>query len=147
MPWVKAIHIVCVVLWLGNFVVTGVWSARRVRRRYGGAPPVRRARDPVHGRRFHADLRCRRRRQRLRARGARARAGARCRLDAKATLAILAAATLVWLGVLLPLEVTMLRQTSAGRSATVSFALWSIAGWGITLALFAVIYLMVAKPV
>lgn len=146
MPWVKAIHIVCVVLWLGNFVVTGVWSARAFA---AGTAALRRfaAReilftDAVFTLIFGAAVVV----------SGFALAG----LEhvpvlgaawTRATLAILAAATLVWLGVLLPLEVTMLRQTSAGRSATVSFALWSIAGWGITLALFAVIYLMVAKPV
>jgi uncharacterized membrane protein len=146
MAWVKAIHIACVVVWLGNFVVTGLWSARAFA---GSDAALRRfaareilVTDALFTLLFGAGVVI-----------SGFALAALERVDVLAVawtrdaLAILAAATLAWLGILLPLEVTLLRRTAAGRPAAAPFAAWSAVGWAVTLGLFAVIYLMVAKPV
>jgi len=55
------------------------------------------------------------------------------------------AAGMVWLCVLLPLELKM-RSPASSDGLRRTFLCWNIVGWAVTLALFAIIYVMVQKP-
>jgi uncharacterized membrane protein len=141
----KTLHIASAVVWLGNFVVTGVWSMRALR----SSNDVRRfaAREILFtDLLFTASF------------GSAvtltgillARAESIPLLQTlwtRTALAVVAASGVLWLSVLLPLELRMKRAARTddpgfGRL----FVIWSIIGWAVTLALFAVIYLMVSKP-
>ena len=148
MPWLKTVHILCAVVWLGNFVVTGVWSVRAFATRNGiiRAFATREilATDIVFTVVFGAAV---------------TMSGiALAQNDGIAVWATLwtrvalegmAAAAVVWLGLLLPLELRMhaLAKTGSddGRLKRL-FLLWNAAGWSVTLALCGIIYLMVAQP-
>lgn len=144
---VKTLHIAAAVLWLGNFVVTGVWSIRAFLTR---SPELRRfaVREilftdacftliggalvimsglwlaslesiPAWSTRWTRDA-----------------------------LVVAVASAMVWLAVLLPLELRMRRLAAAREDAQLvpAFVWWNAWGWIVTLALFFIIYLMVAKP-
>lgn len=147
MAIVKTLHIIAAVLWLGNFVVTGLWSIRafamrsRDLRRFavreilftdalftllGGALVIMSGlllasieSIPPWTTRWTRDA-----------------------------LVIASASGAVWLAVLLPLELRMRKTAATGDDAQLvrTFAWWNAAGWAVTLALFFIIYLMVAKP-
>jgi uncharacterized membrane protein len=141
----KTLHIVSAVLWLGNFVVTGIWALRSWRESrdvrvfatreilftdlvftlaFGSAVVIsglllakNEGIDVLHA------------------------------MWTAAALGIVIVCGIVWCAVLLPLE---LRLHAAARSGAASyrglFVAWNVVGWLLTLALFSVIYLMVAKP-
>ena len=148
MELLEVFHIVCAVLWLGNFVLTGLWSVRAFRTKdralqhfaageilftdaiftlvFGTAVTVT---GMALAAAEHIDL-------------------WHTRWTATA-LALVIVAGVGWLAVLVPAQFAMLRLTRAeGNAARVqrAFLRWNIAGWAITLVLFFVIYLMVAKP-
>lgn len=146
MALLKTLHIACAVLWLGNFALTGVWSARAFRTRnsmlrifavreilftdiiftavFGTAVTV----TGIALANFESV------------------AIWQTRWTALA-LGIVIASGGIWLAVLLPLELRM-RAAAATGAASIGrlFLLWNIVGWIVTLALFGVIYLMVGKP-
>ncbi len=145
---VKTLHIICAVLWLGNFVVTGVWSLRAFATRdallarfatreilftdllftfVGGSAVI------MSGLGLAA----------LQGLSPLALAWTR---DA---LIVAVASGVLWLALLLPIEVRMRRlaRSSDGAALRRTFVWWNVVGWSITVALFSVIYLMVAKPV
>ena len=146
MPLLKTIHIVCAVLWLGNFALTGVWSARAFAARntilrmfavreilftdiiftavFGTAVTVTGI--------ALANLE---------------NVGIWQTRWTAFALAIVIASGVIWLAVLLPLELRMRAAAATGGTLLGRlFIVWSIAGWIVTLALFGVIYLMVSKP-
>jgi uncharacterized membrane protein len=143
----KTLHVAAAVLWLGNFAVTGVWALRAYFARdktlfafatreilftdvlftacFGGAVVASgvalahlEGLDPVRV------------------------------LWTRRALEIVIFGGLMWLGVLLPVELMMRRRARNGSPGLPAlFAVWNAAGWLVTLALFSVIYLMIAKPV
>jgi uncharacterized membrane protein len=148
MTVLKTIHVICGVLWLGNFAITGIWSARAFLARdaalerfavreilftdavftlIGGAAVV------MSGL-FLAGME---------------QIAAWSTAWTRDALIVAVGSAIIWLAVLLPLEFRMRRLAAAGpRELLVrDFIAWSIVGWLITVALFGVIYLMVAKPV
>ncbi len=148
MLWLKTLHVICVVLWLGNFVVTGLWSVRAFAARDGAlrAFAIREIlfTDAVF------TLVC----------------GAAVTISGivlalhdgvalwstfwtRTALETIIACGIVWLVVLLPLEVRMRAFAAGPAQATLqrAFIAWNIVGWMVTVALFWVIYLMVARPV
>ena len=147
MALLKTLHVMCAVLWLGNFAVTGVWSIRAftsrqaLLRRFAAREIL--FTDVVFTLIFGAAVII---------------SGLRlASVEAIAPLAtawtrdalfVSVLAGLAWLAVLLPLELRMKRltETEIGDGITTLFLWWNIAGWLLTLALFGVIYLMVAKP-
>ena len=141
----KSLHVASAVIWLGNFVVTGVWSARAFGSRrddlkafaareiiftdvlftlvFGTAVVVSGiALASIEGVAVWSTM------------------------WTRAALIVVIAAGVLWLGVMLPLEITMLRATAIARPMGRTFLAWNVVGWGLTLALFAVIFLMVQKP-
>ncbi|MDQ2864804.1 MAG: DUF2269 domain-containing protein [Candidatus Eremiobacteraeota bacterium] len=146
MVWLKTLHVIGAIVWLGNFVVTGVWSARA----FASRRPELRAfavreilfTDAVFTLAFGSAVV---------ASGIALAASERIALWAtlwtRAALEIVIAAGIVWLAVLLPLEIGMRRQIAAGSSKLGrSFVWWNVAGWAVTLALFCVVYIMFQKP-
>lgn len=142
----KTLHVCAAVLWLGNFAVTGIWALRAVAERnaelrgfaareilftdavftlcFGSAVVVT---GLLLARTEHVAV--------LQT------------LWTRTALEIVAAAGVLWMGVLLPLEVKMYRAARAGLAIAKAFAYWNAVGWTLTLALFSVIYLMIARPV
>ncbi len=142
----KTFHIIAAILWLGNFAVTGVWSARafasrdRLLRAFA-------AREILFTDIIFTFF------------GAAAVVGSGTALAGmenvpiwstawtRYALVTVVASALVWVAVLLPLELRMRRQARSDDPALDrTFALWSIAGILVTVATFAVVYLMVVKP-
>jgi hypothetical protein len=146
MALVKTLHIASVVLWLGNFVLTGVWSTRAVTR--GDLALCRFAAveilftDAAFTFVFGAGVVIT---------GVLLAGMEHVTIFGTAwtreAIEIVAAATLIWLAILLPIEIFMLRAARAGTWSARLFAWWAGVGTLVTLALFWVIYLMVAKPV
>jgi uncharacterized membrane protein len=149
MVFLKSLHVASAVLWLGNFVVTGIWSLRAfatkesVLRRFavreilftdliftfvmGGAVTM----------------------SGLGLAGIEGVAAWGTFWTRTALLTAIGSGVL-WLAILLPLELRMRTLAATGRAEgdlMRAFVWWNIGGWAITVALFAVIYLMVAKPV
>jgi uncharacterized membrane protein len=140
------LHVAAAVLWLGNFVVTGVWALRAFVSRdralaafaareilftdamftliFGSAVVIT---GLVLAQRLHIDL-----------------TTTRWIRDA---LAAVVACGVVWAAVLVPIEVRLFIRTKQGVPVQKLFVAWNVIGWGVTAVLFAVIYLMIAKPV
>ena len=143
----KTIHVACGALWLGNFVVTGIWSIRAFASKsaelrafavreilftdlvftfVAGALVVMSGSllTSIEGIPLWATAWTR---------------------DA---LLIAVASGVIWLAVLVPLELRMKRLAASRRSAELqrSFIWWNIGGWSVTVALFFIIYLMLGKP-
>ena len=148
MPILESLHVVAGVLWLGNFVVTGIWAARAFR---SGDERLRRFAvreilftDIIFTLIFGTAV---------------ITSGLALASDLKIApwqtawtrdaLGIAIGSGIVWLAVLVPLEIQMERRARAGDDAALArpFLAWSIVGWAVTLALFSIIYLMLAKPV
>jgi len=142
----KTLHVVAAILWLGNFAVTGVWALRALLRRRPALAAF------AAGEILFTDL--------LftlgfgsavvvsgivlaQAEGIAALATAWTRL----ALVVVVASGAVWLLALLPIELTMYRRSLENASFGKLFLLWNVIGWLLTVALFCVVYLMVAKPV
>ncbi|MDE2480987.1 MAG: DUF2269 family protein [bacterium] len=145
---VKTLHVICAVLWLGNFVVTGVWSLRAFALRdaalarfatreilftdllftfVGGSAVV------------------------MSGLGLAALEGISPWATAWTRGALLTsiASGIAWIALLLPIELRMRRLAEGGDDLALRkvFVWWNVVGWAITVALFSIIYLMVAKPV
>ncbi len=148
MLWLKTLHVICAVLWLGNFAVTGTWSVRAFAARndvlqtfatreilftdviftltFGTAVTVSGIALALHdGVALWATF------------------------WTRTALGIVIGSGLAWLFVLLPLELCMRTLVAHGASAALrrAFVAWNVIGWAVTIALFWVIYLMVARPV
>ena len=147
MAALETLHIACAVLWLGNFVVTGFWS---VRAWTSGSAPLRAfaareivATDLAFTLVFGAAVT-------ISGFALAAREGIAplATLWTRTALEILAACGVLWIAVLLPLELRMRALATRGEDARFgrAFAWWNAVGWTITVALFAIIYLMVGKP-
>ena len=145
MAWLEALHIACAVLWLGNFVVTGVWALRAWAFRDAQVSAFFTREilftDAVFTLCFAAGVTA----------SGMVLASAEGvvilqTLWTRTAIAIVAGAALVWLAVLLPIEISMHRRARTGQSIARLFAVWNCVGWLVSIALFAVIYLMVAKP-
>lgn len=147
MTLLKTLHVAAAILWLGNFAVTGVWALRAYFARdhalfafatreilftdilftacFGGAVVASgialahvEGFDPVRV------------------------------LWTRWALEIVIIGGVMWLGVLLPVELMMRRRARNGAPGLPAlFAVWNAAGWLVTVALFSVTYLMIAKPV
>ena len=142
------LHIATAVLWLGNFVITGIWSIRAFT---SGSAELRRfaAREilftdvlftfGVGAAVIMSGL------------GLAAMEG----MDpwavvwTRMALFTTIGSGVAWLALLLPLEFRLKRLTKGEnvRAATQTFIWWNLIGWLITIALFSVIYLMVARPI
>lgn len=142
----ETLHVAAAVLWLGNFAVTGIWALRAALARNAGVFAFA-AREILFtdavftfvfgatvvvsglalGRVEHLDV--------------------LHLLWTRAALTIVVLSGVVWLAVLLPLEIAIYRGALAGTTRMRLFAAWNVLGWLVTAALFAVIYLMIAKPV
>ncbi|MGC8486254.1 MAG: DUF2269 family protein [Candidatus Baltobacteraceae bacterium] len=148
MPILESLHVAAGVLWLGNFVVTGIWATRAFR---SGDERLRRFAireilftDVLFTLIFGTAVIT-----------SGLALAARLHIDPWQTawtrdaLAIAIGSGVLWLAVLVPLEVRMDRRARAGDDAALArpFLAWSIVGWAVTLALFSIIYLMLAKPV
>ncbi|HEY3674359.1 MAG TPA: DUF2269 family protein [Candidatus Tumulicola sp.] len=140
------LHVASAVLWLGNFAVTGVWALRAFMSRdrtlaafaareilftdatftliFGSAVVVT---GLVLAQRLHIDV-------------------ATTRWIREALIAVIACGV-VWAIVLVPIELRLFVRTKQGLPAGRLFAAWNVIGWSVTAVLFAVIYLMIAKPV
>ncbi|HET9029569.1 MAG TPA: DUF2269 family protein [Candidatus Aquilonibacter sp.] len=143
----KTLHIAAAVLWLGNFVVTGVWSIRAF---LSGERSLERFAtreilftDAIFTLGFGSAVVA----SGLILASMEGVAALATRWTATA-LAVAVASGIVWLVLLLPLELRMHRLSATNQAGTLRrlFLIWNLAGWAVTLALFAVIYLMVAKP-
>jgi len=143
----ESLHVAAGVLWLGNFVVTGIWATRAFR---SGDKRLRRFAvreilftDIIFTLIFGTAVITTG--LALASRLGIAPWGTAWTRDA---LGIAIGSGVVWLTILVPLELHMERRARAGDDAALSrpFLAWSIVGWAITLALFAIIYLMLAKP-
>lgn len=142
----KTFHIIAAVLWLGNFAVTGVWSARA----FASRDRLLRAfatREILFTDIVFTLL------------GALAVVGSGMALAGmehvpvwstlwtRDALLTVVASALVWAAVLIPLELRMRKQAlRADDALDRTFFLWSVGGIVVTVAVFAVIYLMVVKP-
>ena len=148
MPILESLHVAAGVLWLGNFVVTGIWATRAFR---SGDERLRRFAvreilftDIIFTLIFGSAVIT-----------SGLALAARLGIDPWQTLwtrdalAIAIASGVLWLAVLVPIEIHMERRARAGESAALTrpFLAWSIVGWTVTLALFSIIYFMLAKPV
>lgn len=146
MPLLETLHVAAAVLWLGNFVVTGVWSLRAFAQR-DGALRAFAAReilftDLVFTLLFGSAV--------VISGLVLARSESLRVLDAfwtRTALEVVGASGIVWLAVLLPLEIVMYNRARGGRAIGSIFAWWNIVGWLVTAALFCIVYLMIAKPV
>lgn len=139
---VKTLHIACAVLWLGNFVVTGVWSVRA----FATREPALRAfavREIIFtdivftlllgsavitsgiGLAFMEGF------------------NPWAVFWTRLALVLAIASGVVWLALLVPLE---LKMRSATGALVRQFVWWNAGGWLVTVVLFFIIYLMVAKP-
>lgn len=147
MSILKSIHIAAAVLWLGNFVVTGIWSARAFAT--GNAElrtfAVREIllTDVLFTAVFGAAVT-------VSGISLASSEGIAVwhTMWTSAALWVVIGAGLTWLAVLLPLELRMRRLALNRDDATLGrlFVLWNIIGWLVTIGLFGVIYLMVGKP-
>jgi uncharacterized membrane protein len=146
MALLLTLHVASAVLWLGNFAVTGVWALRAFMSRdrtlaafaareilftdatftliFGSAVVVT---GLVLAQRLHFDI-------------------ATTRWIRDALVAVIACGA-IWAAVLVPIEVKLLVRTKRGLPVQKLFAVWNVLGWSVTVVLFAVIYLMIAKPV
>lgn len=146
MAWLTTLHVASAVLWLGNFAITGVWALRAFASRdrslaefaareivftdavftlvFGSAVVVT---GLLLAQRLHLDV-----------------ATTRWLRDA---LVAVAASGIVWIAVLVPIEMRLLVSTRRGNPSRNLFLAWNAIGWTVTAVLFAVIYLMIAKPV
>lgn len=142
----QALHVAAAVLWLGNFVVTGVWSARAVAAHRVELEAFA-AREILFTDALFTLLL-----------GAAVTVSGIALARSEGTgvwqtawtrgaLEIVLGAGFVWIAALLPLEVAMYRRTSRGIAMGGLFRAWSILGWAVTACLFSIIYLMFAKPV
>ena len=142
----KTIHIIAAIVWLGNFVVTGVWSARAF------ASGDSRLRAFAAGEILFTDWV-------FTLVGAAAVIGSGMALAGMEGIPVFSTlwtrdafitatgSGIVWAAVLLPLELRMRRLAGTGDPAVNgAFTRWSIVGVILTVALLAVVYLMVAKP-
>lgn len=143
----KTFHIIAAVLWLGNFAVTGVWSARA----FASRDRLLRAfatREIIFTDVIFTLI------------GAVAVVGSGMALAGMESIPVFStlwtrdalftviASGLVWAAVLIPLELKMKRLAKTDDAALDrTFTLWSVFGAIVTIATFSVIYLMVAKPV
>jgi uncharacterized membrane protein len=140
------LHVASAVLWLGNFAVTGVWALRAFMSRdralavfaareilftdatftliFGSAVVVT---GLVLAQRLHFDI-------------------ATTRWIREALVAVIACGA-IWAAVLVPIEVRLFVRTKRGLPVRKLFAVWNVVGWSVTVVLFVVIYLMIAKPV
>jgi uncharacterized membrane protein len=148
MTFVKTLHIAAGVLWLGNFVVTGIWALRAFAmndaalRRFA-------VREIIFTDVVFTFV-----------------AGAAVTMSGltltwiegipawatfwtRAALLASIGSGLIWLAWLVPLELRMRAQAASENDAALmrTFVWWNIGGWSITVLLFGIIYLMVAKPV
>lgn len=146
MLWLKSVHIGAVVIWLGNFVLTGMWSLRAFASR---KPEVRAfaVREIV----FTDIIFTLGAGSIVVASGIALSAAERVpvlqTLWTRIPLFAVIVAGLVWLSVLLPMEIWMLRQNNRPpRNFGSVFTLWNIIGWAITAGLFVIVYVMVRKP-
>jgi uncharacterized membrane protein len=149
MTLVKTLHIAAGVLWLGNFVITGLWSVRAFA---DGRAALRRfaVREIIFTDVVFTFV-----------------AGAAVTMSGiglaslegipvwgtfwtRAALITSFGSGLLWLAWLVPLELrmrTLVEREPDGTRLMRAFVWWNIGGWSITVALFAIIYLMVGKPV
>ena len=141
----KTLHVASAVIWLGNFVITGVWSARAFASRRDDLK-VFAAREII----FTDVLFTLAFGTAVVVTGialaSMERVAVWSTLWTRAALVVVIAAGVLWLAVMLPLEIKMLRGTASAQPMGRTFAAWNAVGWTLTLALFAVIYLMVQKP-
>jgi uncharacterized membrane protein len=146
MAVLETVHIACAIVWLGNFVVTGVWSLRAFAARNASlrlfASREMLFTDAVFTLAFGAAVTV----------SGIALANAEGlaiwqTFWTRTAIETVAGALVAWAVVLLPLELRIraLAQRNSPH-ATNAFALWNVCGWTITLALFCIIYLMVARP-
>ncbi|MDQ2818264.1 MAG: DUF2269 domain-containing protein [Candidatus Eremiobacteraeota bacterium] len=146
MELLKTTHIASAVIWLGNFVVTGVWSLRA----FGSGRSELRAfavremlfTDIIFTLTFGTAV---------------VVSGIVLALNqhiplwttawTRSALVLVSGAGAVWLCVLLPLELKLHRlgDNSAAQTKRL-FTVWNVVGWCLTLAIFAVLYIMVQKP-
>jgi uncharacterized membrane protein len=146
MAWLITLHVASAVLWLGNFAITGVWALRAFASRdrnlaafaareilftdavftlvFGSAVVVT---GLLLAQKSHLDI-----------------ATTRWLRDALLAVAV---SGIVWIAVLVPIEIRLLLATRRGTPVRTLFAVWNVVGWAVTAVLFAVIYLMIAKPV
>lgn len=143
----KTLHIAAAVLWLGNFVVTGIWSIRAfasreaLLQRFAAREIL--FTDAIFTLGFgSAVIASGLILAQLEGVAALATAWTRSAL----IVAVLSG--ILWLALLLPLELRMYRiaRSAATPALRGLFITWNIVGWLVTVALFCVIYLMVAKP-
>jgi len=140
------LHIAAATLWLGNFAVTGVWSIRaaltRERALFAFAAREILFTDLIFTFVF----------------GSAVVISGFALADAESipvfqtfwtrtAFWVVVGCGTAWAAVLLPLEMTMYRRSRNGTDAHRVFMLWNLVGWSITMVLFGVIYLMIAKPV
>jgi uncharacterized membrane protein len=143
----KTFHIIAAILWLGNFVVTGVWSARAFASR-DRALQAFATREIIFTDIIFTVF------------GAAAVIGSGMGLAAldgipafstlwtRDALITAIGSGIVWLVVLFPLELRMRKMAQANDASIMrTFAIWSVVGIIVTVLLLAVVYLMVAKPV
>ncbi len=142
----KTLHVLAAALWLGNFVVTGVWALRAYFARnatlFAFAAREILFTDVVFTACFGAAV------------VVSGLALARSQgidpirtLWTRSALEIVIGCGVVWLAVLLPLELSMRRMQLGAPGLSRRFAIWNVTGWIVTVALASVIYLMIAKPV
>ncbi len=146
MAWLTTLHVASAVLWLGNFAITGVWALRAFMSRdrnlaafaareilftdavftlvFGSAVVVT---GLLLAQGLHLDV-----------------ATTRWLRDALIAVAV---SGIVWIAVLVPIEILLFVTTRRGNPARKLFVAWNVVGWTVTAVLFAVIYLMIAKPV
>ena len=148
MVGLKTLHVVCAVLWLGNFVVTGVWSARAFATRQTELRAFAAREilftDAIFTLVFGTAVTV----SGILLAGWEGVAMWETRWT-RVALETVAGAGLVWLFVLLPLEVRLWRlsrQASSSAALRTAFVTWNVVGWLVTIALFGVIYLMLGKP-
>jgi uncharacterized membrane protein len=140
------LHVASAVLWLGNFVVTGVWALRAFATRdralttfaareilftdatftlvFGSAVVIS---GLLLAQQLHLDV-----------------ASTRWLRDA---LVAVIACGVAWAVVLVPIEIQLYARSKRDAPVRGLFAAWNAIGWTVTVVLFAVIYLMIAKPV
>jgi len=146
MALLTTLHVASAVLWLGNFAITGIWALRAFISRdrslaafaareilftdavftlvFGSAVVVT---GLLLAQGLHLDI-----------------ATTRWLRDALIAVAV---SGIVWIAVLVPIEIRLFVATRRGDPARNLFVLWNVVGWAVTAVLFAVIYLMIAKPV